>query len=123
MSDADAKLAAFWRESARKCPTLRFRLAVLERRARRRFYLHTSWVAAAAWFVTACLAMIAPDLPALSVSQPMPGAVAIVSVVVTAVYPFGIHTQPPDLSERQILLALAIAPRCSALGFSVRLKV
>ncbi len=83
MSDADAKLAAFWREDRPKISDAAFRLAVLERRARRRFYRHTGWVAAGGAFVTACLAMIVPDLPAFSPSQPMPGAIPFVSVVVT----------------------------------------
>ena len=83
MSDAEAKLAAFWREDRPKASDAPFRLAVLERRSRQRFYRQTGWVAAGGAFVTACVAMIAPDLPALSVSQAMTDTIPFVSVVIT----------------------------------------
>jgi hypothetical protein len=83
MSDAEAKLAAFWREDRPKVSDAAFRLAVLERRARRRFYRQTGWVAVGGVFAAGCLAIIVPELPALSASQPMPGAIPFVSVVIT----------------------------------------
>ena len=84
MSDAEAKLAAFWREGRPKVSDATFRLAVLEGRARRRFYRRTGWVAAGGVFAAACLAMIMPDLTDLSASQPVSGTLPFVSVVVTA---------------------------------------
>jgi len=82
MSDAEAKLAAFWREDRPKVSDAAFRLAVLERRARQRFYRHMGWVAAGGVFAAGCLALIAP---ALSASQPVPEAIRFVSVAFTGV--------------------------------------
>ncbi len=83
MSEAEAKLAAFWREDRPRVPDAAFRLAVLERRARRRFYLYSGSVVAGGMLAAGCMAAIAPELSALSVSPPLPGAVPLASMVVT----------------------------------------
>ena len=83
MSDAEAKLAAFWREDRPKASDAAFRLAVLERRARQRFHLYTAWIVAGGVLAAGCVAAIAPNLAALGASEPMPGTVPLLSVVVT----------------------------------------
>jgi hypothetical protein len=83
MSDAEAKLAAFWREDRPKTSDAAFRLAVLERRARRRFYLYTGWVVAGGVLVASGFAAIAPDLSAWTMSQPLSETIPVLSVVVT----------------------------------------
>ena len=83
MSDAESKLTAFWREDRPKGSDAAFRLAVLERRARRRFYLYTGWVAAGGALAAGCVAAIAPDLSAWTVSQPVAETIPVLSVVVT----------------------------------------
>ena len=83
MSDADAKLAAFFREDRPKFSDAAFRLAVLERRARRRFYLYMAWIGAAGISVAGCLVAMSPNLSELSASQATPGTIPLVSVVVT----------------------------------------
>jgi hypothetical protein len=83
MSDAEAKLAAFWREDFPKVSDTAFRLAVLERRARRRFYLYTGWIVAGGVLAAGCVAVVAPYLPTLAAPQPVSGMIPFLSVVVT----------------------------------------
>jgi hypothetical protein len=83
MSDAEAKLAAFFREDRPKTSDAAFRLAVLERRARRQFYRTTGWIAAGGVLALGCVAAISPHIPAANISPPMTGTVPLLSVVVT----------------------------------------
>lgn len=83
MSDAEAKLAAFFREERPKLSDAAFRLAVLERRARRQFYVYTGWVVAGGIFAAGCVASIAPNLSGLNTAPMMSGAIPILSVIVT----------------------------------------
>jgi hypothetical protein len=83
MSDAEAKLAAFWRENRPKPSDATFRLAVLERRARRRFYFYTGWVAAGGALAAGGVAAMSPALSSWTVSQPASGTMPLLSVVIT----------------------------------------
>lgn len=83
MSDADAKLAAFWREDRPKASDAAFRVAVLERRARLRFYRTTGWISASGVLAVGCVAATSPHIPVGNVSQPMMGMVPLLSVMVT----------------------------------------
>ncbi|HTT96821.1 MAG TPA: hypothetical protein VMF58_02140 [Rhizomicrobium sp.] len=83
MSDTETKLAAFFRAERPKASDAAFRLAVLERRARRQFYRYTGGVVAGGVFAAGCVAALAPDLSALTASQPLPGAIPFVCVIVT----------------------------------------
>lgn len=83
MSDAEAKLAAFFREDRPKAPDAKFRLAVLERRARRQFRLYLGVVMAGGALAIGCIVTMVPHLPAWTVAQPVSGAIPFVSVVVT----------------------------------------
>jgi hypothetical protein len=83
MSDAEAKLAAFFREDRPRSSDAAFRLAVLERRARHRFHVFTAWVVAGGALAVGCVAAISPNLTALNLSQPLSGAAPLLSVLVT----------------------------------------
>ena len=83
MSDAEAKLAAFFREGRPRSQDAAFRLAVLERRALQRFYRYTGWVAGGGVLAVGCVAAMSPDLSAWTASQPLPGTIPLVSVVAT----------------------------------------
>ena len=83
MSNAEAKLAAFFREDRPKVSDAAFRLAVLERRARRRFHLYTAWIVAGGVVAAGCVMTLAPHLSAWTASQPVSGTIPFVSVAVT----------------------------------------
>lgn len=68
MSDADSKLAAFWRDGRPRSPDAAFRLAVLERRSRQRFHRAMAWVILAGLSTLACVAVLAPKLSAVAAS-------------------------------------------------------
>ena len=83
MSDAEAKLAAFWREDRPKASDVAFRLAVLERRARAvSMSIRDGWLQAAYSWRDVWLRLRRTFRPS-SVSQPMPGAIPVLSVVLT----------------------------------------
>jgi TRAP-type C4-dicarboxylate transport system permease small subunit len=83
MSDAEAKLAAFFREYRPRASDAAFRLAVLERRAQQRFYRYTGWIVAGGVLAVGCVAAMSPDLSAWTASQPISGAIPALSVVMT----------------------------------------
>lgn len=83
MSDAETRLAAFFREERPKASDAVFRLAVLERRAQRRFYLYTGWVIAGGALAAGCVMAVSPHIPAANISHPITGMVPLLSVVVT----------------------------------------
>ena len=83
MSDAEAKLAAFWRQDRPPVSDAAFRLAVLERRARRRFNRTTGWIAACGVLALGVVGAVSPHMPAANISQSMAGMVPVLSVVVT----------------------------------------
>jgi hypothetical protein len=83
MNEAEAKLGAFWREDRPKASDAAFRLAVLERRARRRFYLYTGWVVAGGVLAAGCTVTMTPNLSPWSAFQPAAGTIPFLSVVVT----------------------------------------
>lgn len=83
MNDAEARLAAFWRADRPSAPDAVFRLAVLERRARRRFHVAVAWVSASGASVVAATALLVPSLPVWTPSQATLAALPLLSVVAT----------------------------------------
>ena len=83
MNDAEAKLAAFWRSDRPRMPDAVFRLAVMERRARRRFYAATAWIAAIGLCTAGLIALLVPSLPVWTPSQATPAALPLLSIVAT----------------------------------------
>jgi type VI protein secretion system component VasF len=83
MNDAEAKLAAFWREDRPSAPDWAFRLAVLERRARRQFHLTSAWIVAGGLLAVLLVALLVPSLPVWTPSQTTLAALPLLSAVAT----------------------------------------
>lgn len=80
MNDAEAKLAAFWRAERPPTPDAMFRLAVMERRARRRFHTGVAWIVAAGLFAAVMIALLVPAIPAWTPSHVILASLPAVSV-------------------------------------------
>jgi hypothetical protein len=83
MTDAEAKLAAFWREDRPSAPDAAFRLAVMERRAHRRFRAATACIVVIGVCAAMLIALIVPSLPVWTPSQTTLAALPLLSAVAT----------------------------------------
>jgi type VI protein secretion system component VasF len=81
MNDAESKLAAFWRADRPSAPDAVFRLAVMERRARRRFHVATAWIVATGVCAIALVGLLVPSLPVWTPSQTALATLPLLSIV------------------------------------------